>query len=68
MSMPFPSVSSRLVRLIVPLMLVVVVIAGSRLIGQQKVLFNNGIPVAPTGLTKRPRRAAEAPAERPLAA
>ena len=35
-------------------MLVAVAFGGSRLIGQQKVPFNNGIPVAPTGLVKRP--------------
>ena len=52
--MPFPSFSSRLLRVIVPLMFVAVALAGSRLIGQQKVPFNNGIPVAPTGLVKRP--------------
>ena len=46
--------SVRLRRLVPPLMLIVVATVGSQAGGQQKVPFNNGIPVAPSGLAKKP--------------
>ena len=54
MSMPPRSPKSvRLRRLVPPLMLVVAATIGSQTGGQQKVPFNNGIPVAPSGLAKK---------------
>jgi glucose/arabinose dehydrogenase len=44
----------RVRRLVPSLILVVAATVGSQAGGQQKVPFNNGIPVAPTGLAKRP--------------
>ena len=46
--------SVRLRRLVPPLMLIVAATVGPQAGGQQKVPFNNGIPVAPTGLAKKP--------------
>jgi glucose/arabinose dehydrogenase len=48
----------RLAPVLVPLALVVAVSHGVQLNGQQKVPFNNGYPVAPGGLKKRPLPAA----------
>ena len=54
MSMPRSPKSVRLRRLVPSLMLVVAATVGSHADGQQKVPFNNGIPVAPSGLAKKP--------------